>query len=92
MTVKSGLEHAIARAEASKGSYLLFGAESEDQKAQTVFRDMAEDMDRHVQILQSRLEFLGQHNKLNAAGKDQGSQPDQGQPNQKQSPKGKPGE
>ncbi len=79
MTVKTDLEHAIARAEASKGTYLLFGAESEDQKAQTVFRDMAEDMDRHILILQSRLKYLGQYNKLNADRADQGNQPGQDQ-------------
>ncbi len=51
-------------AEASKGSYLLFATESEDQKASDVFKDMAEDMERHVKILESRRDYLGQHNQL----------------------------
>jgi len=82
LTVKTDLEHAIARAEASKGEYLLFGADSEDQTAQKVFRDMAEDMERHVKILESRLQYLGQHNKLNADGASQLNQSGKGQSKQ----------
>lgn len=81
MTVKGDLERAIAMAEASKGNYLLFATESEDQKAKQVFDDMAQDMDRHVKILESRKDYLNQHNKLNAGG--QNDQNGQGN-NQKQ--------
>jgi hypothetical protein len=73
MTVQSDLERAIAMAEASKGSYLLFAADSEDDKAKQVFQDMAQDMDRHVQILKSRKDYLDQYNQLNA-GAQQGGQ------------------
>lgn len=55
-------------AEASKGSYLLYAVESEDQKAKQVFQDMATDMDRHVKILQSRMDYLDQNNQLNSGG------------------------
>ncbi|HYG57321.1 MAG TPA: DUF1657 domain-containing protein [Symbiobacteriaceae bacterium] len=61
MTVRSDLERSIAMAEANKGSYLLFATESEDEKAKTVFQDMAEDMERHVQILKSRVDYLDQN-------------------------------
>lgn len=67
MTVRQDLEHSIAVAEAARGSYLLFATESEDQKAKQVFGDMAEDMQRHVKILESRRDYLDQHNQLNGA-------------------------
>jgi rubrerythrin len=70
MTVRNELDRAIAMAEASKGSYLLFAVDSEDQKATQVFQDMAGDMDRHVQILKSRRDYLDQYNPLNAAGQN----------------------
>lgn len=65
MTVKGDLERSIAMAEAAKGSYLLFATESEDKTATKVFKDMADDMERHVKILKSRVEYLQQHNHLN---------------------------
>lgn len=75
MTVRSELERAIAIAEASKGNYLLFAANSEDDKAKQVFKDMAEDMERHVKILESRQDFLNKYNQLNALGQgDDGDQ------------------
>lgn len=75
MTVQREMERAIAMAEASRGNYLLFAADSEDGQAQQVFRQMAEDMQRHVRILESRKEYLDQHNQLNATrGSDQAGQ------------------
>lgn len=70
MTVRQDLERSIAMAEASKGSYMLFATESDDQKAKQVFQDMASDMERHVTILKSRVDYLDQYNQLNA-GEDQ---------------------
>lgn len=64
MTVHSDLEKAIAMASAAKGNYLLFATDSEDDKATQVFQQMADDMDRHVTILDSRLNYLSQHNNL----------------------------
>ncbi|HYF91993.1 MAG TPA: DUF1657 domain-containing protein [Symbiobacteriaceae bacterium] len=66
MTVYANLERSLAMAEASKGNYLLFATESEDEKAKQVFQDMADDMDRHAKILQSRIDYLQQNNQLNA--------------------------
>jgi rubrerythrin len=76
MTVYGDLERAIAMAEASKGSYLLFATDSEDDKAKQVFQDMAEDMERHVTILKSRQDYLEQNNQLNAGGSDKGDKGD----------------
>lgn len=78
MTVVREIERAIAMAEASKGSYLLFATDSEDQQANRVFQDMAQDMERHVQILESRREYLTKHNSLYAnQGNGQGGQQQQ---------------
>lgn len=85
MTVYANLERALAMAEASKGSYLLFATDSEDDKAKQVFQDMASDMERHSKILQSRIDYLEQNNQLNA-GDDQDQQKDQ-QKKQKQKQK-----
>ncbi|HWI64102.1 MAG TPA: DUF1657 domain-containing protein [Symbiobacteriaceae bacterium] len=70
MTVYANLERALAMAEASKGSYLLFATDSEDDKAKQVFQDMASDMERHSKILQSRIDYLEQNNQLNAGQDD----------------------
>lgn len=71
MTVQGELQRAMAIAEAAKGNYLLFAAQTEDQKAQQIYTEMAEDMDRHAQILQSRMDFLEQKYGGGESGKDQ---------------------
>ncbi|HYF79579.1 MAG TPA: DUF1657 domain-containing protein [Symbiobacteriaceae bacterium] len=70
MTVYNDLEKALAMVEASKGNYLLFATDSEDDKAKQVFKDMAQDMERHAKILQSRIDYLEQNNQLNAGAGD----------------------
>jgi rubrerythrin len=73
MTVHGDLDRAIAMAEASKGNYLLFAVDSEDETARQVFQDMADDMERHVGILRSRQEYLEQYNPLNGENGDEES-------------------
>lgn len=65
MTVRKDLERSIAMAAVAKGNYLLFATDSEDDTVTSVFRDMADDMERHVQILESRRDYLDKHNQLN---------------------------
>lgn len=55
MTVKKDLEKALAAAESAKGTYATFAASTDDQGAQTMFDQMAQDMDRHVAQLNSRI-------------------------------------
>jgi len=86
MTVVRDLERAIAMAEAARGNYLLFATETEEEKARKVFKDMAEDMRRHVMILESRKQYLEQQNPLNTAGR--GGAGDQQQNRQKQNGQG----
>ncbi|HWI53628.1 MAG TPA: DUF1657 domain-containing protein [Symbiobacteriaceae bacterium] len=83
MTVYANLERALAMVEASKGNYLLFATDSEDDKAKQVFQDMASDMERHAKILQSRIDYLEQNNQLNA-GESDGQGQDQKQKKKKQ--------
>lgn len=86
MTVLRDLERAIAMAEAARGNYLLFATETEEEKAKKVFTDMAEDMRRHVMILESRKQYLEQQNPLNTAGR--GGSGDQQQKGQKENGQG----
>lgn len=72
MTVHADLERAIAVAESAKGNYLLFAVDSEDEKATQVFKDMAEDMERHVKILESRRDYLQKNG--NSGGKNGGDE------------------
>ena len=85
MTVRSDLDRAIAMAEAAKGNYLLFASDSQDEMAQEVFTDMAEDMERHAMILRSRIEYLDEHNQLNQLiAQDAADEPDADQKNGKE--------
>ncbi|SDF24501.1 DUF1657 domain-containing protein [Sporomusa acidovorans] len=55
MTVKKDLEKALAAAQAAKGTYATFATSTDDQGAQTMFEQMAQDMDRHIAQLNSRV-------------------------------------
>lgn len=55
MTVKKDLEKALAAAEAAKGTYATFATATEDTSAQAMFKQMAQDMDRHIAQLNSRV-------------------------------------
>lgn len=80
MSVRNDLERAIAVAESAKGNYLLFAVDSEDDKATQVFKDMAEDMERHVKILESRRDYLdNQGSGGNESGGKQKQKKNQGQ-------------
>ncbi|MGE5589253.1 MAG: DUF1657 domain-containing protein [Bacillota bacterium] len=65
MTVQSGFQKAIASAEAAKGSYAMFEQSTQDQSAKAMFKEMKADMDRHIQMLNSRLSYLNSNNQLN---------------------------
>jgi len=65
MTVQSDMQKAIAAAKAAMGSYSVFENSTQDQSAKAMFKDMSKDMERHVQILESRLQYLNSANDLN---------------------------
>lgn len=64
MTVQSDIQKAIASAEAAKGSYAMMAQSTEDQQAKNMFNGMKSDIDRHLQFLNDRLNYLNSNNKL----------------------------
>jgi bacterioferritin (cytochrome b1) len=64
MTVQSDLQKAVAAAESAKGTYATFEQATDDQSAQQMFKSMAQDMDRHIAQINSRLGVTAQ-NQLN---------------------------
>lgn len=65
MTVQSDLKKAVAAAEAAKGTYLMAVESTEDQSAKSMYQKMAQEMDAHVDYLNSRVSYLGSSNPLN---------------------------
>lgn len=55
MTVKSDLEKAKAAAEAAQGTYETFATSTNDPTAKQMFQQMAQDMERHVSNIETRL-------------------------------------
>ena len=55
MTVKKDLEKAVAAAQSAQGTYASFAASTDDPSAQTMFEQMASDMERHVSQINFRL-------------------------------------
>jgi rubrerythrin len=66
MTVQSDLQKAIASCEAAKGSYSLMSEATEDQQAKQMFNQMSSEVDRHIQYLNDRLNYLNENNPLNS--------------------------
>lgn len=71
MTVVSDLKKAIAAAESAKGSYATFAESTEDQMAKSMFLQLAQDMDNHIQQLSSRLSYLSSSNPMNQGQQQQ---------------------
>lgn len=65
MTVQSDLQKAIASCEAAKGGYSMMTQSTEDQQAIQMFNEMKSDMDKHIQYLNNRLNYLNENNELN---------------------------
>jgi len=64
MTVKSDLEKAKAAADSAKGTYEAFATATDDQNAKQMFQQMAQDMERHNSMIESRLSSTAE-NQLN---------------------------
>lgn len=65
MTVQKDLEKTIAYCESVKGSYALMAQSTEDEQAKEVFKTMKTDIDKHIQFLNDRLQYLIENNELN---------------------------
>ncbi len=64
VTVKSDYEKAVAMCEANKGNYAMMAHSTDDQQVKQMFNNMKSDMDKHIQFLNSRLEYLTLNNQL----------------------------
>lgn len=71
MTVQQDMQKAVAAAEAAQGSYLMFSNATQDQSAKQMFGSMADDMQRHIDQLRGRLNYLTQSNQLNQQSQQQ---------------------
>jgi hypothetical protein len=76
MTVKSDLEKAKASAQGAMGNYATFSSSTEDPMAKQMFEQMQQDMQRHVDMINNRLNYVNQNNNLNS-----GQAPTQGAQN-----------
>lgn len=65
MTVQSDLEKTIAFCEATKGNYAMMAEATDEEAAKQMFNSMRSDMERHIHLLNNRLEYLTQNNQLN---------------------------
>lgn len=64
MTVKSDLKKAVAAALAAKGTYLTAAESTQDQSARTKYEEMSMDVDRHIEFLNNRLQYLNDNTLL----------------------------
>ncbi len=64
MTTQSDLQKAVATAESLKGSYAIFATSTQDQAAKKMFREMEQDMQRHVDSLNARLSYIEKNNPM----------------------------
>ncbi|SNS95670.1 Protein of unknown function [Anaerovirgula multivorans] len=65
MTVQSDLEKVIAYCEAVKGNYAIMAQSTEEQQAKDMFNSMKTDIEKHMEFLNKRLEYLTENNELN---------------------------
>lgn len=68
MTVASDLQKAIASAQSALGSYQMFAESTQDPAVKQMFLSMAQDMERHVNQLKARKDYLSNSNSLNNQG------------------------
>ncbi len=64
MTIQNDLERVLAYCEATRGSYALMAHSTEQKDAKQMFNTMKSDIDRHIQLINNRLEYLKQNNDL----------------------------
>lgn len=64
MTVQSDLQKVVASAESLKASYAIFASSAQEQAAKKMYTEMAQDMQRHVDSLNTRLSYIEKNNPL----------------------------
>ena len=63
LTVQKDFEKVIAYCEAVKGNYAILAHSTDEEQAKQMFNSMKSDMDKHLQFLNDRLEYIKQNNK-----------------------------
>lgn len=74
MTVKSDIEKAIAAEQAALGTYAMFADSTEDPTAKQMFQQMQQDAQRHIQMLNNRLNYLNENNPMYSWQEQQNNQ------------------
>ncbi len=64
MTVKKDLKKAVASAESMVGTYAMFAESTDDPTARQMFQQMQQDAQRHVDMLNNRLNYITENNTL----------------------------
>lgn len=65
MTIQADLQKAVAAAQSALGTYSTFSLSTQDQSAKAMFEELSKDAQRHVSMLNSRLEYIEQSNPMN---------------------------
>jgi rubrerythrin len=65
VTVQQDLQKAVASAEAAQGSYLSMSNATQDQTAKQMFQTMSDDVQRHIEQLKGRLNYVETNNPMN---------------------------
>ncbi len=65
MTVQQDLQKAVASAQSALGTYEMFAQSTQDQSAKQMFQELSKDMQRHIDMLNSRVTYVTQGNPLN---------------------------
>ncbi len=65
MTVQSDLQKAVAACESAKGTYKVMAQSTQDQSAKQMYDEMSCDLEKHLQYLNNRLNYISQGNELN---------------------------
>lgn len=65
MTVQQDLQKAVASAQSALGTYSMFSQSTQDQSAKQMFQEMTKDMERHISMLNGRLNYVTQNNDMN---------------------------
>ncbi len=65
MTVQQDLQKAVAAAQSALGTYSSFAQSTQDQSAKQMFQELSQDAQRHINVLNGRLQYVTQNNEMN---------------------------
>lgn len=64
MTVQSDLQKAVAQCQSLLGTYQVCETSTQDQVAKTMFKELGQDIQRHIDHLNNRLSYLEKNNPM----------------------------